>query len=50
MMNGRRESDNFVVSLKPSNKACDNKQAAEKVERMGLAKGNPSKRNRGWTQ
>jgi len=50
MMNGRRESDNFVVSLKPSNMACDNKQAAEKVERRGLAKGNPSKRNGVWTQ
>ncbi len=46
MMNGRRESDSFIVSGKPSNKVRDNKRVAEKVERRGLAKGNPSKRNR----
>ena len=50
MMNGSRESDNFIVSGKLSNKACDNKQAAEKVERRELAKGNPSMRNGDWTQ
>lgn len=50
MMNGCRESDNPIVSEKPSNKVCDNKQAAEKVERRGLAKGNPSLGNRVWTQ
>jgi len=49
MMNGRRESDSLIVSRKPSNKIRDNKRVAEKVERRGLAKGNPSKRNRAWT-
>jgi hypothetical protein len=50
MTNGSRESDSLIVSGKPSNKACDNKQAAEMAERRRLAKGNPSKRNRAWTQ
>ncbi len=50
MTNGRRESDSFIVSEKPSNKACDNKQAAEMAERRGLAKGNPFTRNRVRTQ
>ena len=49
-MNERRESDSLIVSRKPSNKIRDNKRVAEKVERRGLAKGNPSKRNKGWTQ
>ncbi len=48
--NRSRESDRFIVSGKPSNKIRDNKRVAEKVERRGLAKGNPSKRNKGWTQ
>ena len=50
MMNERRESDSLIVSEKPSNKVRDNKRMAEKVERRGLAKGNPAKRNKGWTQ
>ena len=50
MTNGSRESDSLIVSGKPSNKACDNKQAAEMAERRRLAKGNPSKRNRNGTQ
>jgi hypothetical protein len=50
MMNGRRESDSFIVSGKPSNKIRDNKWVAERVERRRLAKGNSSKRNKGWTQ
>lgn len=49
-MNGSRESDSLIVSKKPSNKACDNKRAAERVERRRLAKGNSSRRNRGQTQ
>jgi hypothetical protein len=43
MTNGSRESDSLIVSGKPSNKVRDNKRVAEKVERRGLAKGNPSK-------
>ena len=51
MTNGGRDSDSLVVSGKPSNKACDNKQAAEAMaERRRLAKGNASKRNRNGTQ
>ncbi len=46
MMNGRRESDSFIVSGKPSNKVRDNKRVAEKVERRGLAKGNSVERNK----
>jgi RNA-directed DNA polymerase len=49
-MNGCRESDNLIVSEKPSNNICDNKHMAEKVERRKLAKGNPSKQNKGRTQ
>ena len=39
MTNGGKESDSLIVSGKPSNKACDNKQAAEMAERRRLAKG-----------
>ena len=46
-MNGYRESDSLIVSKKPLNKTGDNKPVAEKVEKRGLAKRNPSKRNRG---
>jgi hypothetical protein len=42
-MNGCGESDSQIVSGKPSNKIRDNKRVAEKVERRGLAEGNPSK-------
>jgi len=49
-MNGCEESDRLIVSEKSLNKICDNKHMAEKVERRSLAKGNPSKRNKGWTQ
>jgi len=49
-MNRCRESDSLIVSEKPLNKICDNKHVAEKVEKRRLAKGNPSKRNKGWTQ
>jgi hypothetical protein len=48
--NGSRESDSLIVSGKPSNKIRDNKRMAEKVVRRGLAKGNPAKRNKVWTQ
>ena len=49
-MNRCRESDSLIVSEKPLNKICDNKHMAERAERRGLAKGNPSKRNKGRTQ
>ena len=49
-MNRCRESDSLIVSEKPLNKICDNKHVAEKEEKRRLAKGNPSKRNKGWTQ
>ena len=44
------KSDSLILSGKPSNKIRDNKRMAEKVEKRGLAKGNPSKRNKAWTQ
>lgn len=49
-MNVYRESDSPIVSEKPSNKACDNKHVAEKVEKRGLAERNPSKLNRDQAQ
>lgn len=49
-MNGYRESDSLTVSKKPLNKIGDNKPVAEKVEKRGLAKRNPSKRNRSQAQ
>ncbi len=49
-MNGYRESDSPIVSEKPSNNTCDNKPAAEKVEKRGLAERNPSKQNRNQAQ
>ena len=49
-MNGYRESDSPIVSVKPLNKTDDNKPVAEKVERRGLAERNPSKRNRSQAQ
>ena len=49
-MNGYRESDSLIVSKKPLNKTGDNKPVAEKVEKRGLAKRNPSKRNRSQAQ
>ena len=49
-MNGYRESDNPIISEKPSNKTGDNKAVAEKVEKRGLAERNPSKRNRNQAQ
>jgi len=42
-MNGYRESDSLIVSEKPSNKTGDRKPVAEKVEKRGLAKRNPSR-------
>jgi hypothetical protein len=50
MMYECRESDSPIVSKKPSNKICDNKHMAERVERRGLAKGNPIEQNRSRTQ
>ena len=50
MMNGYRESDSPIVSGKPLNKTGDNKPVAEEVEKRGLAKRNPSKRNRNQAQ
>lgn len=44
--NGSRESDSLIVFGKPSNKIRDNKRVAEKVERRGLAKGNPANETR----
>jgi hypothetical protein len=49
-MNGYRESDSPIVSGKPSNKTGENKPVAEEVEKRGLAKRNPSKRNRNQAQ
>ncbi len=49
-MNGYRESDSLIVSKKPLNKTGDNKSVAEKVEKRGLAKRNPSKQNRNQAQ
>ena len=40
MMNECRESDSLIVSVKSSNKICDNKHMAEKMEKRRLAKGN----------
>ena len=49
-MNGYRESDSLIVSKKSLNKIGDNKPVAEKVEKMGPAERNPSKRNRNQAQ
>ncbi len=49
-MNGCRESDSPIVSKRPLNKTGDNKPAAEKVKKRGLAERNPSKRNRSQAQ
>jgi hypothetical protein len=49
-MKGYRESDSLIVSMKPLNKAGDNKPVAEKVEKRRLAKRNPSKRNKNQAQ
>ena len=49
-MNRYRESDSLIVSKKSLNKIGDNKPVAEKAEKRRLAKGNSSKRNKGWTQ
>ncbi len=37
MMNECRESDSLIVSVKSSNKICDNKHMAEKMEKRRLA-------------
>ena len=50
MMNECRESDSLIVSVKSSNKICDNKHMAEKMERRGLAKGNRVEQNKGRTR
>ena len=50
MVNESRESDGLIVSGKLSNKICDNKRMAEKVERRRPAKGNPVEQNKGRTQ
>lgn len=50
MMHGHRESDNFIVSEKPANKAALPKAAAEPVERRELAKGNPREQTKARTQ
>ncbi len=50
MMNGYRESDSFIVSVKPLNKIGDNKPMAEEVEKRRLAERNPSERNRSQAQ
>ncbi len=49
MMNECGESDNLIVSVKSSNKICDNKHMAEKMERGRLAKGNRVEQNKGRT-
>ena len=49
MMNECRESDSLIVSVKSSNKICDNKHMAEKMERRRLAKGNRVEQNKGRT-
>ncbi len=49
MMNECRESDSFIVSVKSSNKICDSKHMAEKMERRRLAKGNLVEQNKGRT-
>jgi hypothetical protein len=36
MMNECRESDSLIVSVKSSNKICDNKHMAEKMEKRRL--------------
>src|SRR5215212_8406491 len=43
MMNGRRKSDSPVVATKPANKT--GAPETERVERRGLAKGNPRRQN-----
>jgi hypothetical protein len=48
--NGRGKSDRPIVPKKPANKAGGAPLAAERVEERGLAKGNPSQRNKGRTQ
>jgi len=50
MMNECRESDSLIVSVKSSNKICDNKHMAEKMEKRRLAKGNLVGRDKGRTQ
>ena len=50
MMNGGKESDSHIVSMKPANKVRDNKRAAEPVEKRWLAKGNATKQNKVRTQ
>ncbi len=49
MMNECRESDSLIVSVKSSNKICDNKHMAEKMEKRRLAKGNLVGQNKGRT-
>ncbi len=49
MMNECRESDSLIVSGKSSNKICDSKHMAEKMERRRLAKGNRVEQNKGRT-
>jgi group II intron reverse transcriptase/maturase len=49
MMNECRESDSLIVSGKSSNKICDSKHMAEKMERRRLAKGNLVEQNKGRT-
>ena len=49
MMNECRESDSLIVSVKSSNKICDNKHMAEKMEKRRLAKGNLVRQNKGRT-
>jgi len=49
MVNECRESDSLIVSGKSSNKICDSKHMAEKMERRRLAKGNRVEQNKGRT-
>jgi hypothetical protein len=49
MMNECRESDSLIVSVKSSNKICDNKHMAEKMEKRRLAKGNLVRQDKGRT-
>lgn len=50
MMNGHRESDNSILSKKPSNKVESDASSAEKVERRELAKGNSKEQIKDRTQ
>lgn len=50
MMNGHRESDNSIVSKKPSNKDESNASSAERVEKRELAKGNSKEQTKARTQ